>query len=155
MSDFRIELNREGVRSLLKSGEMMAQCKELASGIQQRCGSGYAVDTHTGKNRVNAMVYADNAAARRDNKYSGWTDDDLQTFRPACAYICDYLKVNHPDAKIVWILWSATNVVESVKTVCDHFGIETFQPLNVASANGHPTADGQRAIANQLLKLLR
>ncbi|MCQ2499771.1 MAG: hypothetical protein MJ117_00320 [Lachnospiraceae bacterium] len=67
MSDFRIELNREGVRNLLKSGEMMALCKELASGIQQRCGSGYAMDTHTGKNRVNAMVYADNAAAKRDN----------------------------------------------------------------------------------------
>lgn len=67
MSDFKIELNKESVRSLLKSGEMMAQCKELASGIQQRCGSGYAMDTHTGRNRVNAMVYADDAAARRDN----------------------------------------------------------------------------------------
>ncbi|MCQ2509397.1 MAG: hypothetical protein MJ116_02895 [Lachnospiraceae bacterium] len=68
MSDeLRIELNSEGVRALLKSGEMMAQCKELASGIQQRCGSGYAMDTHTGKNRVNAMVYADDASARRDN----------------------------------------------------------------------------------------
>ena len=69
MAKIKVELNRAAVRSqLLKSSEMQSICQELAQGIASRCGSGYAVDTHVGKNRVNAMVYEDTYEAHLDNK---------------------------------------------------------------------------------------
>lgn len=67
MAKVKVTLNRSGVRALLKSEEMKAACAEKAQAVCARCGTGYATDTYTGKNRVNAMVWADTAEARRDN----------------------------------------------------------------------------------------
>lgn len=64
---FRIELNREGVRELLRSHEMTEICKSHADRIAGRAGSGYEVTTHTGRNRVNASVHASTEEAYRDN----------------------------------------------------------------------------------------
>jgi len=63
----KIELNRAGVRELLRSSEMMAICKEHADATAGSLGSGYEVTTHTGKNRVNAEVAAVTYAARKEN----------------------------------------------------------------------------------------
>ena len=67
MSRVKFELDRAGVRELLKSQEAMGICKEYASNIRNRAGDGYEVDTHVGTNRVNASVYAATYKARRDN----------------------------------------------------------------------------------------
>lgn len=67
MSDVRIELNSAGVRELLKSSEMMAVCEEYANKALGRLGKGYTVTTMTGKNRVNASVYADSYEAKKEN----------------------------------------------------------------------------------------
>lgn len=67
MGKVTIKLNREGVRDLLLSDEMMDICAEHAQAIQARCGAGYETDTYKGKNRVNAMVWAETPEARRDN----------------------------------------------------------------------------------------
>lgn len=68
MNKFKIELNRKGVADLMKSTEMQAVLKEKASAIANRCGSGYDHDVYVGKNRANAMVYADTFLAKLDNK---------------------------------------------------------------------------------------
>lgn len=67
MGKFRIELNAEGVRELLRSSEMMAVCREHAERIAERAGTGYEVTTYTGENRVNASVHAATEEAYRDN----------------------------------------------------------------------------------------
>ena len=61
------KLNRAGVREILRSAEMAEICREEAEKIAAAAGDGYAVDTHTGRNRVNASVGADTAAAYYDN----------------------------------------------------------------------------------------
>lgn len=63
----RIVLNRNGVKSLLKSQQMMNICKSEAVKIKNRCGEGYGFDTHVGKNRVNASVYTASTDAMKDN----------------------------------------------------------------------------------------
>ena len=63
----RVELNNEGVRELLRSAEMEAICKQQAQAIKDRVGDGYLVTTYTGRNRVNASVYAVTDQAKRDN----------------------------------------------------------------------------------------
>ena len=67
MSKVKFELNRAGVRELLRSQEAMEVCKTYANAIQSRAGNGYEVDTYAGRNRVNASVYAATYEARRDN----------------------------------------------------------------------------------------
>ena len=67
MAKVKVVLNRSGVRALLRSEEMKAVCAEKAQAVCARCGTGYATDTYTGKNRVNAMVWADTTQAKRDN----------------------------------------------------------------------------------------
>ena len=62
-----IKLNREGVRQLLRSQEMQDICKQEAQAIANTCGDGYDMDVYTGKNRCNAMVWADTWEAKRDN----------------------------------------------------------------------------------------
>ena len=63
----KVELNEAGVRALLQSAEIKAQCKQLADGIAARAGTGYQVTTYTGRTRVNASVIAATNEAKRDN----------------------------------------------------------------------------------------
>ena len=53
-----IKLNSEGVRSLLRSGEVLAVCEKYANQAVSRLGSGYEVSTYVGPKRVNASVAA-------------------------------------------------------------------------------------------------
>ena len=70
MADVKFELNREGVRELLRSQEMMNVCEGYAKSALGRLGGGYDVTTLTGRNRVNAEVAATSYAARKENAES-------------------------------------------------------------------------------------
>lgn len=67
MAKVKFELNREGVRELLRSKEMMDVCQEYANNALGKLGDGYEVTTHTGTNRVNAQVAAVTYAAQKEN----------------------------------------------------------------------------------------
>ena len=67
MSRVKFELNRAGVRELLRSPEAMSVCRSYADAIRNRAGEGYEVDEYTGTNRVNTSVYAATYEARKDN----------------------------------------------------------------------------------------
>lgn len=67
MSKFKFVLNRAGVRALMQSEEMQSILKDKADSALNSLGEGYKSDIHVGKNRANAMVYADTYQAKRDN----------------------------------------------------------------------------------------
>lgn len=67
MAKLKFELNKSGVRNLLRSKEMMDICSEYANNALGRLGDGYEVSTYSGKNRVNAEVYAETYAAKKEN----------------------------------------------------------------------------------------
>lgn len=67
MAKVKFELNRNGVRELLRSPEMMAVCQGYANRALSSLGEGYEVSTMTGRNRVNAEVRAETFAARKEN----------------------------------------------------------------------------------------
>lgn len=67
MANVKFVLNRDGVRDLMKSSEMMEVCKDYANGALSRLGDGYTVTTYVGKTRVNAEVAAETFKARREN----------------------------------------------------------------------------------------
>ena len=65
MSDFKFELNSEGVTALMKSPEMQAALISHANAIKNRAGEGY--DVHVGPSRANVSVATGDAAAAQDN----------------------------------------------------------------------------------------
>ncbi|MBP3817199.1 MAG: hypothetical protein J6H31_02755 [Butyrivibrio sp.] len=67
MANFKFELNREGVKQLLKSQEMANICDEYANKAVSKLGEGHEVSTHVGRNRVNAEVKATSYKAKKAN----------------------------------------------------------------------------------------
>lgn len=65
MSKIKFELNRAGVRELMKSQEMGDVLKEYAARIASNAGEGYEV--YQGKNRANVSVKTATDAAAADN----------------------------------------------------------------------------------------
>ena len=67
MAKVRIELNRAGVREMMRSAEMQGVLEEVASPVMTRLGAGYGQDSRVGKNRCNVSIHADSEEAKRDN----------------------------------------------------------------------------------------
>ena len=67
MSKIRFELNRAGVRELMKSPEMMTVLKECANTAHGKLGEGYAVGTFVESTRACARISAVTQDARREN----------------------------------------------------------------------------------------
>ena len=60
-------LNRQAVRELMQSQEMMTLCEKKAREAQCRLGDGYEVNSQVGKTRVNASIAAVSPKAKREN----------------------------------------------------------------------------------------
>lgn len=67
MAKVKVKLNRDGVRELLQSQEMMSICKDYADRALDQLGAGYEVTTMVGKTRVNAEIAAVSYQAMREN----------------------------------------------------------------------------------------
>lgn len=67
MSKAKFVLNRQGVRELLRGEEMQAVLNAYAATVKSNCGDGFARDSHVGKNRANAMIYAETKEAVAKN----------------------------------------------------------------------------------------
>lgn len=65
--NIKFKLNGQGVRSLLQGSEMQSVLNQYATGIRNRCGTGYTQDTHVGRNRANVMIKANTFEAKLDN----------------------------------------------------------------------------------------
>ena len=63
----RFELNRDGVRELLKSEKMQAVIQECASMVQDAAGEEYKSEMKLGKNRCWATISADTPHAYYSN----------------------------------------------------------------------------------------
>lgn len=65
MSKVRLELNRAGVRELLRSPEMQAVLKARADTVKDRCGDGY--ESYVAQTRAVAVVETATPEAYNDN----------------------------------------------------------------------------------------
>lgn len=67
MAKYKFELNRSGVRELLRSDEMSSMLKAKADAAAQACGDGYASGSCVMPTRAVARVSAATIEAKRDN----------------------------------------------------------------------------------------
>lgn len=65
--NFKFELNKSGVRDLLKSEETQNVVKEYADKALAKLDDGYSTSVYIGKNRANASVMAESVKAKREN----------------------------------------------------------------------------------------
>ncbi len=60
----RVELNRQGVRDLLRSPEVEADLRRRAEAIARAAGPGFVADADTSATRARAWVWPDTREAR-------------------------------------------------------------------------------------------
>lgn len=89
-------------------------------------------------------------------QYAGWSEEDLRSFFPAFAYMLDYLKKEHPAARIINIQNDCFSSEEAaaIATITAHYQIQNVVLTNIkGSANlqgGHPTRATMQRIADQV-----
>lgn len=82
-------------------------------------------------------------------KYENWTDEDLKTFRPALAYVLNYLQV-HTNAQLLFIKSEiiAEDFQESIDIICQHYNVPVLLLSDVELTAWHPNIRGMRRIYN-------
>lgn len=95
---------------------------------------------------------ASHEAPLGEYKYSNFTEEDLDYFRPSCAYVISQCRTLYPEATIVWITEAITaaDYLTSIHTICSEMGIPCLDPVPEI-VQRHPTAAGQATIANVVI----
>lgn len=66
-------------------------------------------------------------------KYSDWKWGDFYTFRPAMAYMVNWIKLHHPNIRAYYIINSGLrkDITESMTVICNHYGVPYIQLENI------------------------
>lgn len=85
-------------------------------------------------------------------KYDAITYGDLYTFRPAMARMLCWMQKRYVNTRIYFLLNSELRpeINESVKTICQHYGIDCIELHDIQKISGHPSVKGMRQIADQV-----
>lgn len=96
-------------------------------------------------------------AAMGSYKYSDFTENDFETFRPALAYVLDYVKKHYVGSTVIFMLNSdlSNELNESVDTICGHYNVPVLKLESISKTDGHPNKDGMTAIKMQLVNFLK
>ena len=106
-----------------------------------------------------------NGAPFGDYVYSDWTEEQLCFFRPALAYMFNYLKQQYPHAKLYFLLETdpcpdaidaetRLNLIESVHRITHYYNVDCIDLYDVHKDWWHPDVQGQKDIADQVLEYL-
>lgn len=89
-------------------------------------------------------------------KYEDWQWGDFYTFRPAMAYMLNWLKLHHPNTAIYFIINSElrADITESCKIICNHYRVPYIQLKDIHKISGHPSVKGMKAIAEQVAEVV-
>lgn len=151
---------------LLKEKGWKLECNNSFSG-STICYTGYRKEDYQNRSFHNRLRYlgspdiilvfgATNDCWARspigDFKYSDWTKQDLYSFRPAMAAMCDGLKKRYPNVDIYFIMNCdlTETITTSCRTICEHYGIPMIELHDVDKINGHPSIKGMKTIAEQV-----
>ena len=89
--------------------------------------------------------------------YGNQTTEQLYYFRPAMAKLLADLRMNYPNAKLLFILNSELkeSINESVHTICKHYNVPCLDLKNIDKQQGHPSIKGMQEIAKQVTDYLK
>ena len=90
-------------------------------------------------------------------KYDDIAPSDLWQFRPAMAYMLSWMKDRYVGADIYFLLNDglSNSVNESVKTICQHYGVPCIELKDIHKLSGHPSVKGMQQIADQIAEAIK
>ena len=85
-------------------------------------------------------------------KYENITKDDLWSFRPAMAYMLDWMTKHYAKSEIYFLLNDGLSkeVTESSKLICRRYGVKCIELKGIDKMAGHPSVKGMKQIADQI-----
>ena len=106
-----------------------------------------------------------NDAPFGDYVYSGWTEEQLCSYRPALAYLLYNMKRLYPKAIIYFVLETdpcpggiseetQLNLIGSTHRIANHYNVDCIDLYDVHKKWWHPDVQGQKNIADQVLDFL-
>lgn len=89
--------------------------------------------------------------------WSGWTKEQLKSFRPALAYMLSHITERYPNTEIVYMINDGLKeeITESIVEACDRYGVPYVKLHDIDKTAGHPNVRGMRQIADQLKAVVK
>ncbi|SEF82409.1 Lysophospholipase L1 [Xylanibacter ruminicola] len=90
-------------------------------------------------------------------KYENINFGDLYSFRPALARMLQWMTDRYINTEIYFILNDdlRDEIDESVKMICQHYGVPVIELEKIDKMSGHPSVKGMRQIADQVNRFLK
>ena len=90
-------------------------------------------------------------------KYENINFGDLYSFRPALARMLQWMTDRYINTEIFFILNDdlRDEIDESVKTICQHYGVPVIELEKIDKMSGHPSVKGMRQIADQVNRFIK
>lgn len=85
-------------------------------------------------------------------KWSGWTQEELKSFRPALAYMLQNLTAQYSSSRLLYIVNDGlkSEITSSIVEACDHYSVPYIQLTDINKTAGHPNIKGMYQIASQV-----
>jgi len=89
--------------------------------------------------------------------YDNLQKSNLWTFRPAMARLLEWMTKRYVGTEIYFILNDGLrdDINESVKTICEHYGVACITLTGIDKMSGHPSVKGMQQIAGQVAKAVK
>lgn len=87
-------------------------------------------------------------------KFQNISEDDLKSFRPAFAYMIDYLLKHNPNAQIYNIVNSELKpeIIKSIAYICNYYNVKNIMLSTIDKPfNGHPSKKDMSKIADEII----
>ena len=90
-------------------------------------------------------------------QYDNLVKANFWTFRPAMARLLEYMTQRYVGADIYFLLNDGlrAEINESVKTICQHYGVKCIELKGIDKKSGHPSVKGMQQIAEQIAEALK
>lgn len=90
-------------------------------------------------------------------KFEDFSDEDLKSFRPAMAYMLDYLTKHHKNAEIYFILnfGLKKGFNQSINKICQHYNVLCIKLPEIDKQKGHPSVKGMSQIKNKVISFMK
>ena len=89
-------------------------------------------------------------------QYENLSKANFWTFRPAMARMLEWMTNRYVGTDIYFLLNDglSNDINESVKTICQHYGVKCIELHDIDKQSGHPSVKGMRRIADQIIEAL-
>ena len=89
-------------------------------------------------------------------KYEDIAPRDLWQFRPAMARMLEWMTQRYVNTQIIFLLNDGLkeSINESVKTICEHYGVQCISLHGIHKLSGHPSVKGMQQIAEQIMNAM-